>query len=167
MSAQQRLYNYAIYLLGRKDYSSSELRQKMALKIKQWGLVTEEQTVNHILEKLLQQKWLKSDQQIAELYVEQLHRRNKGQKYIQNKLSQRRLPPVQTDADTEVEKALQVLQARWSRESSKAAQQAAKNPKAAPHFILKTRLSRLLISRGFSGEVVRKSIEIILKDPPT
>lgn len=95
------------------------------------------------------QKWLGDEEVLADKMAKILHRKNKGIGYINNKLKEKGLPPVTTDRDLELEKALTLVKNKFSGFEALSFQEKRKE---------QARVARFLASRGFDSDIVRKVI---------
>lgn len=93
--------------------------------------------------------WLGKPEDLAEKMAGMLHRKNKGIVYINNYLQEKGLPPVTTDREIELEKALALVKNKYSDFSELPFQEKRKE---------QARVARFLASRGFDPEIVRKVI---------
>ena len=128
-------------LLSRRDHSEQELRTKLRDKFSEVedfdGLVEE------AIEFAKDSKWLGDPFELSLRTAESLHRRNKGIIYINNYLEQKGLPAVETDHSLELEKALTIVKNKYDENHEFSSEE-------------KARVGRLLASRGFDSETVRK-----------
>jgi len=95
------------------------------------------------------QNWLGDENILADKMAGILHRKNKGITYINNKLKEKGLPPVSTDRDLELEKALSLVKNKFSGFSALSYQDKRKE---------QARVARFLAARGFDPDTVRKVI---------
>lgn len=157
-------------LVAMRDHSELELRKKLkeyfrrnlmfrkraAQKDKrEFTEDTEEnrQAIAEAIEGAIQfardQNWLGDETVLADKMAKILHRKNKGISYINNKLKEKGLPPVTTDRDLELEKALTLVKNKFSGFAALSFEDKRKE---------QARVARFLASRGFSSEIVRKVI---------
>ncbi|UYL10136.1 recombination regulator RecX [Bdellovibrio sp. SKB1291214] len=130
-------------LLATREHSEQELRSKLHGKFvdEEDGLEAIEEAISFASEK----KWLGDPADHASRLAETLHRRNKGICYINSYLEEKGLPAVETDSALELEKAMAIVMNKFEE-----------NYKFSRED--KARVGRLLASRGFDSETVRKVI---------
>ncbi len=132
-------------MIARRDHSEKELRTKLKEKFSDEsdGLEAIEAAIQYAKD----HKWLGDPTDLAGRLAEMLHRRNKGINYINNYLREKGLPPVHSNRDLELEKALQLVKNKY-----------ADNKEQNFDRSEKARVGRFLIARGFDSEIVRKVI---------
>lgn len=127
-------------LVARRDHSEKELRKKLALRC-------EPEVVEQTLSWALEQNWLAAPEKLTQQFAEQLGRRGKGIRKINQKLKELGLAGVKADRETELEKARRLVGAKWSardfagldfKESQK----------------LKAKIMRFLATRGYESDVI-------------
>lgn len=135
--------DYAYRLLAQRAYSESQLAEKMLTK----GFT--EAAVSHTIARLKEQGYL-NDALLATDQAERLHKRGFGSKQIRAKLVQKGIDQstvestlTSTSSHDEQENASRFLASRFSPD-------ALKQPKIA------ARAFRLLLSRGYSQDVVEQ-----------
>ncbi|MCX7978329.1 MAG: RecX family transcriptional regulator [Bdellovibrionaceae bacterium] len=121
-------------LLARRDHSELELRKKLLRRYSS-------SEVELALRKAKEQGWLLPPETLSEKVASTLSRKMKSNRYINGYLRQRGLPPLTSNPDEELEKARRFIQNKTSR-SKKA--------------LDKAKAARLLASRGFDAETIRK-----------
>lgn len=130
-------------LIARRDHSEKELRTKLREKF------SNEEDVQEIVDEALDfakdNNWLGDPVALAHRMADMLHRRNKGIYYINNYLKEKGLPSVETDRALELEKALAIVKNKYDEDHKFSREE-------------KARVGRLLASRGFDSETVRKVI---------
>ncbi len=135
--------NKMMDLLAIRDHSEIEIRKKL----KQRKFTDEE--IDAAITYGRDHQWLPSNQQeqqkLAQRLADSLHKKNKGIQYINHHLKQKGLPPVAVIFEVELEKAIRLLQQKQVKNIKEKAQRA--------------KAGRLLISRGFELEVVRKALQ--------
>lgn len=157
-------------LVSMRDHSEKELRTKLKeyfrrniqyrkrLAKKQNKEYTEDTPENQAeiqaaidgaIEFAKNNKWLGDPEVLSGKMAGILHRKNKGISYINNKLKEKGLPPVTSDRDLELEKALALVKNKYS--DFAALSYAEKRKEQA-------RVARFLAARGFDSETVRKVI---------
>lgn len=130
-------------LLARRDHSEKELRKKLREKFSDEddGLDAVEEAIAYAKEN----NWLGDPSALAYRMADMLHRRNKGIHYINQYLKEKGLPSVETDRALELEKALAIVKNKYDEDYDFTRED-------------KARVGRLLASRGFDSETVRKVI---------
>ncbi|WP_246845284.1 regulatory protein RecX [Bdellovibrio sp. NC01] len=130
-------------LLARRDHSEKELRKKLRDKFadEDEGIEAVEEAIAYARDN----NWLGDPKTLAYRMADMLHRRNKGIIYINNYLREKGLPSVETDRDLELEKALAIVKNKYDEDFAFSRED-------------KARVGRLLASRGFDPETVRKVI---------
>ena len=130
-------------LLARRDHSEKELRKKLREKFSDEddGLDAVEEAIAYAKDN----NWLGDPSALAYRMADMLHRRNKGIHYINQYLKEKGLPSVETDRDLELEKALAIVKNKYDEDYDFTRED-------------KARVGRLLASRGFDSETVRKVI---------
>jgi regulatory protein len=122
-------------LLARRGHSTLELRQKMALRF------SPEEIEDAILF-AEENNWMTPPHELAERVVEELSRKKKGQRYIQQFLKRKGLPTVAPDRDVELQKGRDIAEAKIGR--------------LGPYdFEEQRKIYRLLVNRGFDAETIR------------
>ena len=128
-------------LIALRDHSETELRQKLEAKF------SSEESLHELIDEAIDfaknKNWLSDPQELSERHAESLHRRNKGILYINGYLSEKGLPAVTMDRDLELEKALLIIKTKYAENYEFSREE-------------KARVGRLLASRGFDSETVRK-----------
>ena len=126
-------------MLARRDHSPKELRTK--LKKHEYSA----EDIEAAIEFAKQGRWLADDQTLSEKMGASLHRKKKGIRYINQALNEKGLPPIKSDFEQELEKAMKLV-----KNKLKANEELTKEKKE--------KLGRFLLSRGFESSVVRKVI---------
>ncbi|CAE78481.1 regulatory protein RecX [Bdellovibrio bacteriovorus HD100] len=130
-------------MIARRDHSEKELRTKLKEKF------SDEEDVGDIIDEAIEfakdNRWLGDPVDLAHRLADMLHRRNKGIYYINNYLKEKGLPAVETDRALELEKALAIVKNKYDEDHKFSREE-------------KARVGRLLASRGFDSETVRKVI---------
>ncbi|MBO9666749.1 MAG: RecX family transcriptional regulator [Bdellovibrio sp.] len=130
-------------MIARRDHSEHELRTKL-----QASFADEEEGSEAIEEAMAYAKdknWVGDPSALANRLADMLHRRNKGIYYINNYLKEKGLPSVESDRDFELEKAMAIVKNKYDEDYKFSKED-------------KARVGRLLASRGFDTETVRKVI---------
>jgi Uncharacterized protein conserved in bacteria len=130
-------------LLARRDHSEKELRTKLKEKFDDAddGMDAVEEAIAFARDN----NWLGDPTTLAYKMADMLHRRNKGIVYINQYLRQKGLPDVDADKDLELEKALSIVKNKYDEDYKFSRED-------------KARVGRMLASRGFDSETVRKVI---------
>ena len=130
-------------LLARRDHSEKELRTKLKEKFDEAddGMDAVEEAIAFARDN----NWLGDPTTLAYKMADMLHRRNKGIVYINQYLRQKGLPDVDVDKDLELEKALSIVKNKYDEDYKFSRED-------------KARVGRMLASRGFDSETVRKVI---------
>lgn len=132
--------------VARRDHSEKELRKKLSLRC-------EADVVEKTLIWAQEQNWLTAPEKLKTQFAEQLSRRGKGVRKINQKLKELGLDTVKSDKDSELAKAKKLVLPKWSsadfegldyKESQK----------------LKAKIMRFLITRGYESDI----ISLILKN---
>lgn len=137
-------------LLARRDHSEKELRDKLSEKF-------EPAQVEDAISFARESGWLVANEVLVERFSAQMHRRNKGVRAINHKLKKIGLPGVKSDFDQELEKAVLLAESKWTRESRGLAELRGEEKRRADK-LLRERIGRFLLSRGFEPSVVRKVV---------
>lgn len=132
-----------VRLLALRDHSPVELRKKMKR-------THEPEAVEQVLEWATDKGWLPNDEDSFKLLAEKmsqgLHRRGKGLAYINKKLRSIGLPTLKGDPLLELEKAQALVETRFSDKDLK-------DP------IVKSKVFRFLMSRGFNSETINQALK--------
>jgi regulatory protein len=134
-TARNKMMDY----LARRDHSEKELRQKLKERYSP-------EEINRAIEYAYENKWIPEGPVLSQKAARTLSDKGKGIRFINQYLKQKGLPPVATDHELEFEKALDIIRKKLRSER-----------KARPEE--KAKLTRFLLSRGFSGEVIRKALK--------
>ncbi|MGZ3771147.1 MAG: regulatory protein RecX [Bdellovibrio sp.] len=130
-------------LLARRDHSEKELRKKLLEKFA--DIDGSKEIVEEAINFAKDNNWIGDPQNLATQMANVLHRKKKGIQYINNYLREKGLPSVEIDRDHELEKALSIVNNKFDENYEFSREDKAK-------------VGRLLISRGFDAETVRKVI---------
>lgn len=152
------LKRYALYLLGRRAYTSREMRDKLmqkiqlAQKIRKDDVGTMQVLVDAVIDYLENLKLL-DDRSFASQFVQSLERRGKSKKTIEQKLTQKGI-----SKDT-----IEAVLAEHPDADAASLQKAAdaflrRNPDALASLAGKAKLTRHLAYRGFQFDAIRKII---------
>lgn len=157
-------------LVALRDHSEKELRTKLRtyfkrnllyrkkLALQQGREFTEDTEENQTeiaaaiegaIEFAKDNRWLGEPEILSEKMAKILHRKNKGISYINNYLKEKGLPPITSDRDLELEKALALVKNKYSDFSELSFEEKRKE---------QARVARFLAARGFDSEIVRKVI---------
>lgn len=136
-------------LVARRDHTEKELRTKLATR-------TTADIVEQTLTWAREQNWLASPEKLKNQFAEQLSRRGKGIRKINQKLKDLGLESVKSDKDSEYEKAKKLVFAKWDSSDFKGLgfKEAQK---------LKAKIMRFLITRGYESDIVSKILNTDLK----
>lgn len=128
-------------MIARRDHSEQELRTKLHAKFAdvEGGLEAIEESIAFAKSK----NWLEDPSELSNRLADSLHQRNKGIEYINNYLQEKGLPGIEMDSALELEKALAVIENKFDKDFKFSQED-------------KARVGRLLASRGFDSETVRK-----------
>jgi regulatory protein len=130
-------------LLASRDHSEQELRSKLrgTFADDEGGLEAIDEAISFASDK----NWLGDPADHSARLADTFHRRNKGICYINGYLEEKGLPTIETDSALELEKAMAIVTNKFEE-----------NYKFSRED--KARVGRLLASRGFDSETVRKVI---------
>ena len=135
--AKKRIMDY----VAKRDHSEKELRQKLKL-------YAEAEIIDQAIIWAKEQNWLSAPEVLNLKFADQLHRRGKGIRSINQKLKNKGLPTVKSDFETEVVKARKLVRAKWSAEDFEGL--VFKDSQK-----LKAKIMRFLIARGYESEIVQ------------
>lgn len=139
MKTRNQAIKKAMDYLAMRDHSRSELRMKLS---KHDFLSDDvEAAISHVESS----GWLLPPQAMAEKAAAHLHRKKKSHYYILKYLQQKQLPPVPRDSDIELQKALSLLEGRFS-------------PLSKPSTLDKKQIMVFLRNRGFDHETIQRVI---------
>lgn len=122
--------------LAMRDHSETELRTKMRRRF-------ESDVIERALDFAREREWLTAPEKLAAKASEELHRRKKSHRYIQNTLKKRGLPPTPADASAELEKIRRLLRSKFVVSADLSYEEKAK-------------AYRFLKYRGFQDALIRK-----------
>ena len=134
-------YNKMMDYLARRSYSEFELRQKL---LQDYA----EDDVDNAIERAKESGWITPPEEMAEKVAAELGRKRKGHRFINQFLKHKGLPPVSENADEELAKARELLEARLKHDFSE-------GPLPRELF---DKAQRILFNRGFSGETIRRAL---------
>lgn len=143
LKSRQAAKKKVMDLLARRDHSEKELRKKLREKFSENE--DSDDVIDEAIDFAKDNKWLGDPTDLAFKMADVLHRKNKGIHYINNYLREKGLPSVQADRDMELEKALSIVKNKYDENYKFSREDKAK-------------VGRLLASRGFDSETVRKVI---------
>ena len=138
-----KAYNTAIRILGQREHSESELRAKVARKVRELPPEALDQVVDE-----LKQLDLLSDSRFAETLIRSRISRGYGPYYIRQELNQKGV-----DAELAAQ-LLDELAVDWLEHASDLVQR--RHPNSAEDHKVWSKAARFLQRRGFSAEVVTK-----------
>lgn len=127
-------------LLARRNLSATELRRKLA------AYEFSDSEIDDAIELAERKKWISPPAELAEKVIQDLTRKKKSARYINHFLEDKGLPASEFDAEAEVEKALNIVQNKLTKEKGFNAEE-------------KQKILRLLTNRGFDSSTIRKVIE--------
>jgi SOS response regulatory protein OraA/RecX len=125
-----------------RDHSERELRQKLKR-------MYEPKEIDEAIEFAREHNLLAPEEAIAERTARALGRKRKGHRFISQYLKQKGLPAVAKDADDEVRKAIELVEAKLKLDSGEIRKL---------DFEKKMKVQRLLANRGFDLETIRRVI---------
>lgn len=126
--------------VARRDHSEKELRTKL-------GLRCETSVVDQAIEWAKEQNWLAKPEILSEKFAQQLSRRGKGIRKINQKLKELGLSSVKAEPENELEKARRLVLNKWSAEDFRGLNYQDSQK-------LKAKIMRYLITRGFESDIV-------------
>ena len=126
--------------VARRDHTEKELRKKLSLRC-------DTDVVEKTLAWAQEQNWLAAPEKLKTQFADQLSRRGKGIRKINQKLKELGLETVKSDKDMELLKAKKLVLAKWSAADFKGL-----NFKETQK--LKAKIMRFLITRGYESDVV-------------
>ncbi|MEY4616209.1 MAG: hypothetical protein RJB66_1169 [Pseudomonadota bacterium] len=127
-------------IISRRDYSIKELRQKLTQKD------FDSNTIEKAIAWADERRYIRPAEELSRALTDQLLRRGKGRRYIQQYLKKRGLPFIdEFDKELELNKALEFARQK--------AQKSAKLDRAA-----REKIGRQLLTRGFPLDIVRTVI---------
>lgn len=130
-------------LVAMRDHSEKELRKKLREKFSDEDSL--EEIIDEAIDYAKDNNWIGDPTDLAYRMADMLHRRRKGIHYINNYLREKGLPAVESDRDLELEKALAIVKNKYEEDFEYSREE-------------KARVARMLASRGFDSETVRKVI---------
>lgn len=153
---RNKCFNYAVFLLGKRNYFEKALKDK--LKEKEY----DEEAIQFAIEKLYHYGYL-NEERLTEAFVKDKKRfSKKGPRYIASALKAKGVDEVlikQTlEACYEEEEALENCMSLLRKKIDYYKR------KTEDTYTLKSKLYAFLAQRGYSSEVIKKSIEAILKE---
>lgn len=135
--------------VARRDHTEKELRKKLSLRC-------DAETVEKTLAWAKEQNWLASPEKLKTQFAEQLSRRGKGVRKINQKLKELGLDTVKSDKESELAKAKKLALAKWSASDFKGL-----DFKEAQK--LRAKIMRYLITRGYESDVVSSILKTEFK----
>lgn len=145
IEAKRKLMDF----VARRDHTEKELRTKLATR-------TSSEIVEQTITWAREQNWLASPEKLKNQFAEQLSRRGKGIRKINQKLKDLGLEGVKSDKENEYEKAKKLVLAKWDADDFKGL--AFKDSQK-----LKAKIMRYLITRGYESDIVSKILNNELK----
>jgi len=131
----KRAYGRVLWFLAKRDYAVSELRTKLA---PYFNSETTETAINMADE----HGYIKPPEELAAIIAKGLHRKEKGHRFIANKLRNLGLPVVDEDIDMEIQKAAALVSKKYQ----------------VLDFETKQKAYRFLTQRGFKYDVIKRVI---------
>lgn len=122
--------------LAMRDHSETELRTKMRRRF-------DSDMIEKAISFAKDRDWLADPEKIALRTTEELSRRKKSHRYIQNSLRKRGLPATRADSEGEIEKIRQLLRSKFVLDADLSYEE-------------KTKAYRFLRYRGFEDSLIRK-----------
>lgn len=164
MSAYDRL----VQMLARRDHSELEIRTKLAR-----AQHTAEE-IDSTLEMARSRKWLADETVLATREASRLALAGKSPQQIRSWLNKKGLPTEGLGAalaENEAESAYKTAAKAWAQQVRMAARQLEKQDsnRARPaqlEYLLRQRVQRLLLSRGFSSSTARSVYARLLEENP-
>lgn len=136
VEAKKKLMN----MVARRDHSEKELRTKLSR-------CCEVDTIEKTLLWAREQNWLINPEKLKTQLAENLSRRGKGIRKINQKLKNLGLDSIRSDKKMELAKATKLVLAKWSTDDFI-------DLNYAESQKLKARILRFLISRGYESDIV-------------
>lgn len=134
VTAQTKLLDY----LARRDHSEKELRRKLSRRYPP-------EEIAQALSWAHTRGWLKTPDELAEQVARSLERKNKSNRYINQYLREKGLPPLPLQPEREAEKCRRLLVGKLKFPED-----------SLPSRELLGKMRRLLLQRGFDRETIRK-----------
>jgi SOS response regulatory protein OraA/RecX len=122
--------------LAMRDHSEAELRTKMRRRF-------DLDVIEKALEFARSREWLTAPEKLAKKATEELNRRKKSHRYIQNALRKRGLPATRAESSEEMEKIRQLLRSKFVEAAELSYEE-------------KANAYRFLRYRGFEDALIRK-----------
>lgn len=138
--------------VARRDHTEKELRKKLSLRC-------DADVVEKTLAWAQEQNWLAAPEKLKTQFAEQLSRRGKGIRKINQKLKELGLETVKSDRDTELTKAKKLVLAKWSASDFESL-----DYKEAQK--LKAKIMRFLIARGYESDIINTILKNEFKHSP-
>ena len=133
-----------LFYLSRRDHSARELTQKLKKRF-------EPNTVALAMAWAQEDRWLRDEQELAEVLVQQLQRQGKGKLRIHQILAQKGLPvPKTISQDEELESAQRALVRKLGSKERPVEKEEVEK--------LRLKMMRFLAQRGYTSEIIRKVI---------
>ena len=153
---KNKCFNYAVFLLGKRNYFEKALQDK--LKEKEY----DEEAIQFAIEKLYQYGYL-NEERLTEAFVKDKKRfSKKGPRYISSALKAKGVEEelikkaleAHYEEDEALENCMSLLRKKFDYYKRK----------TEDTYTLKSKLYAFLAQRGYDFEVIKKSIEIVLKE---
>lgn len=126
--------------VAKRDHTEKELRTKLLLRC-------DPEIVEQTLIWAKEQNWLSAPEKLKTQFAEQLSRRGKGVRKINQKLKELGLDSVKIDKEDELAKARKLVLGKWSVADFKGLDYKESQK-------LKAKIMRYLVTRGYESDVV-------------
>jgi SOS response regulatory protein OraA/RecX len=144
--------NKMMDLIGGRDHSETELRQKLNLRF------TAEE-IDAAIEYGKAHHWIpetaEDQTRLSQNLAEVLHRKNKGVMSINHQLHEKGLPLIESDSRLELDKALALVKNKYSVKDGITHEEMAK---------FEAKVGRFLISRGFDEDTVSQALRKVINE---
>ena len=145
-------------LLSRRDHSEKEIREKLQRQL--FSDEEIEKAVKYGRERGWLPDTLEKAKELSVKTAQALGRKKKGARYINQFLVDKGLPEVEFDSSRELEKALQLIENKFSK--ALASRRTLKVSREE-YMKLKGKMGRFLITRGFESDTVSAVLRKVLK----
>lgn len=144
----KNLYQYAVWLLGRRDYATQEMKQRLSRKIyeKQQESPTEEGVLESVIQKLLDNQYL-DDERCISLFAQSYVRKGYGPIRVKMSLREKGF-----DAEM-IERTLSVLEVDWFANAEEVYKKKFGECKPAD-YKEKQKQVRYLLYKGFTSDII-------------
>ena len=134
----EKAYNSLLRRITRRDLSEKEIWQKLT------PYYTDD-AITAALSKAKDYNLLKSGEELATRWAQDLNRRGKGELYIRQSLKNRGLPIPDLDENVEIDKCRSQIEKKWGQVAKFTFEERAK-------------VFRYLTNRGFQPETIKKAL---------